>query len=273
MRLKDRVAIITGSTRGIGEGCARLFYREGAKVVISGRDKLKGNSLVEELMENETPNEFRGTKDRCVFIPADVSKKEDIIQLKDQTLRTYGKIDILVNNAGVNAPSPMEKLSEEIWDRIMNINLKGMFFCSQIIGNEMIKRKYGTIVNMASMSGHFASPDGGAYGPSKAAIIMLTKECAMEWAKFNIRVNSVSPGLIRTPLSENIYKDEEVTKARIGMVPLGRIGTPDDVAYAVLFLCSDESSYITAQDIVVDGGIQDNVLQKIPGRAMIKEKF
>lgn len=273
MRLRDKVVIVTGSTRGIGEGCVRLFYREGAKVVVTGRDEAKGLSLVKEMMEKDTPNEFAQAGNRCIFVKADVSLKRDVVRLRDRALETFGRIDVLVNNAGINVPSPFENLAEEAWNRVMDTNLKGVFFCSQVIGKQMIEQRSGTIVNIASMAGHYAFPHGGAYGPAKSGVLVLTKQCAMEWAKHNIRVNSISPGLIRTPLSENIYQDEEVTRARIEMTPLGRIGTPKDVAHMALFLCSEESSFITGQDILVDGGLLDNVFQRIPGRAKIKEKI
>jgi len=152
----------------------------------------------------------------------------------------------------------------------MDINLKGQFYCSQILGKEMIRQMSGVIVNIASIAGHYAYPGAAAYGPSKSAIVNLAKVCAMEWAKYNIRVNSISPGLINTPMVENIYRDEELVKARIELVPMNRIGTPEDIAHAALFLCSDHSSYITAQDIIVDGGLIDNVFQNIPGRAAPK---
>lgn len=273
MKLKDRVAVVTGSTRGIGEAIARLFHKEGAKVVITGRDETKGLSIRKELVKDKTMAEFSNEDTRCIFVKCDVSVKNDVLQLKKKTLSAFGSIDILVNNAGVIAPSPFENLTEAAWDKIMDIDLKGTFYCSLIIGQQMIKQKSGVILNMSSISAYYAYPDGGAYGPAKAGTIMLTKQCAMEWAKYNIRVNSISPGLIRTPLSENIYKDEAVTQARLEMIPLRRIGTPEDVAQAALFLCSDESSYITAQDILIDGGLTDNVYQKIPGRAKIKEKI
>ena len=273
MRLKDKVAIVTGSTRGIGEGCVRLFYREGARVVITGRDEIRGLSLKKEMMEKETPDEFANADNRCIFVKTDVSLKRDVARLRDKTLDAFGRIDVLVNNAGINMPSPFEDLAEEAWDKVMAINLKGVFFCSQIIGREMIKQRSGVIVNISSLASHYAFPDGGAYGPAKSAVIMITKQCAMEWARYNIRVNSISPGLIRTFMAENVYKDEKLTRARIEMIPLGRIGIPEDVAHTALFLCSDESSFITAQDIVVDGGLLDNVFQKIPGRAKIKEEI
>lgn len=273
MRLSDKVAIITGSTRGIGEACARLFYREGAKVVVTGRDEPKGLSLVEELLSATAPKELDQTDNRCTFVKADVSLKGDVLRLRDRTLEAFGRIDILVNNAGINVPSPLQDLSEEAWSRVMDVNVKGVFFCSLIIGRQMIGQKSGAIVNIASMAAHYAFPYGAAYGPAKSAVIMLTKQCAMEWAKYNVRANSISPGLIRTPMTENIYQDEGVTRERIGLIPLGRIGTPEDVALAALFLCSDDSSFITGQDILVDGGLLDNVFQRIPGRAKIKEKI
>jgi dihydroanticapsin dehydrogenase len=273
VRLSDKVAIITGSTRGIGEACARLFYREGAKVVVTGRDEPKGLSLVEELLSATAPKELVKTENRCIFVKADVSLKGDVLRLRDRTLEVFGRIDILVNNAGINVPSPLQDLSEEAWSRVMDVNVKGVFFCSLIIGRQMIGQKSGAIVNIASMAAHYAFPYGAAYGPAKSAVIMLTKQCAMEWAKYNVRANSISPGLIRTPMTENIYQDEGVTRERIGLIPLGRIGTPEDVGRAALFLCSDESSFITGQDILVDGGLLDNVFQRIPGRAKTKEKI
>lgn len=272
MRLRDKVTIITGSTRGIGEACARLFYREGAWVVVTGRDEAKGTSLIEEMRAADSKSKRSHAGNRCIFLKADISVRSDVVRLKDKTLEAFGRIDILVNNAGITVPCPFEDLTEEAWNWVMGVNLKGVFFCSQIIGRQLIEQRSGTIVNIASMAAHYALPNGAAYGPAKSAIIMLTKQCAMEWAKYNIRVNSVSPGLIRTPMTENIYQDEGIARARIELIPLGRIGTPQDVAHVALFLCSDESSFITGQDILVDGGLLDNVFQRIPGGVKIREK-
>ncbi|MFQ6078808.1 MAG: SDR family NAD(P)-dependent oxidoreductase, partial [Thermodesulfobacteriota bacterium] len=141
MRLRDKVAIVTGSTRGIGEGCVRLFYREGARVVVTGRDETKGLSLVGEMKEKDAPNEVAQPGDRCIFARTDVSHWIDVVQLRDKTLEAFGRIDILVNNAGINVPSPFENLAEEVWDRVMNTNLKGVFFCSQLIGERMIEQR------------------------------------------------------------------------------------------------------------------------------------
>lgn len=261
---------MTGSTRGIGEAVARTFHREGASVVVSGRDKVAGQSIVKDLASQEKGT-FDGASNRVVFIQADVSSHEEVIRLKNETLATFGAIDILVNNAGVVAPYPMEKLPMNAWNKVMEIDFKGVLLCSQILGSQMIKQRSGAIINIASIAGRYAFPDGGAYGPAKAAVIMLTKQCAMEWSQYGIRVNAISPGLIRTPISENIYQDEDIMRRRTEMIPLGRIGRSEDVALAALFLGSDEASYITGQDLLVDGGLTDSVFQGIPGRSVIKE--
>ena len=266
MKLKNKSAIVTGSTRGIGEAIARAFYEEGAKVVVSGRDEATGQAIVKELLAKG--DEYSGG---AIFVRADVSKREDIEALKDAALAEFGGIDILVNNAGINAPFNMAEMPLEAWDKVMDINLKGILYGLQIIGGELLKQKSGSVINMASIAARYAFPGGGPYGPSKSAIKMLTKQCAMEWAKDGVRVNAISPGLILTPLSENIYKDEEIKKTREAIIPLGRIGRPEDIANLAVFLASEDSSYITAQDILVDGGLTDCVYQQLPGRATIKE--
>ena len=266
MKLKNKVAIVTGSTRGIGEAVARSFYEEGAKVVVSGRDEAAGQTIVKDLLAKG--DSYSGG---AVFVKADVSKEEDIKALRDKALAEFGSIDILVNNAGVNAPFNMSEMPLAAWDKVMDINLKGYVYGLQIIGAELLKQKSGSVVNIASIAARYAFPGGGPYGPSKAAIVMLTKQCAMEWAKSGVRVNAISPGLILTPLSENIYKDEEIKKTREAIIPLGRIGLPGDIANLAVFLASEDASYITAQDILVDGGLTDCVYQQLPGRAVIKE--
>ena len=267
MKLKNKAAIVTGSTRGIGEAVARAFYEEGAKVVVSGRDEAVGKAIVEDMLsKGET---YSGA---AIFVKADVSKCEDIEALRDRALSEFGSIDILVNNAGVNAPFNMLDMPMNAWDKVMNIDLKGVVHGTAGHRRRIGKAKTAARSSISPRSLRVTpSPAGGPYGPAKSAVVMLTKQCAMEWAKEGVRVNAISPGLILTPLSENIYKDEEVTRTRKAIIPLGRIGRPEDVANLAVFLASDDSSYITAQDILVDGGLTDCVYQQLPGRATIKE--
>ena len=272
MRLRDKVAVVTGSTRGIGEAIVRLFHKEGAKVVITGRDEQRGISLQKELEQDAVTKQCKDDASRALFLKFDVTRADEVARATEKVLREFGSIDILVNNAGAVAPVPVLALTEDLLNEVMDANFKGALYCSQIIGPHMMKQKHGAIVNIASIAGHYAMSQAGAYGPAKAALIMLTKQSAMEWARYNIRVNSISPGLVRTPLSESVYQDEALHRARCEIIPLGRIGTPQDVAQAALFLCSDESSYITAQDIILDGGLTDVVYQNIPGRPKKKEQ-
>lgn len=262
-RLAEQVAIVTGATRGIGEGIARAMHREGARVILSGRDAATGQSLAADLNADG--------QGRARFVAADVSDREAVVNLKDQALAAFGRVDVLVNNAGVNAPFPMAKLPLAAWHKVMNIDLMGVLHGLQVVGPLMIAQHSGSIINLASISARYAFPDGGAYGPAKAAVVMLTKQCAMEWGCHGVRVNAISPGLIRTPLSENIYRDPANVTAREAVIPLRRIGTPADVAGLAVFLASQESSYITGQDILIDGGLTDAVFQALPGRATIKE--
>jgi NAD(P)-dependent dehydrogenase (short-subunit alcohol dehydrogenase family) len=271
MRLRNKVAVVTGSTRGIGEAIVRLFHKEGAKVVITGRDRERGMSIREELEQDPVTSQFPEDKSRALFLNFDVTRADEVARATERILEKFGSIDILVNNAGAIAPVPVLELTEDLLNEVMDTNFKGALYCSQVIGPHMMKQKHGVIVNIASIAGHYAISHAGAYGPAKAALILLTKQSAMEWARYNIRVNSISPGLVRTPLSESVYRDEALNRARCDIIPLGRIGTPRDVAQAALFLCSEESSYITAQDIIIDGGLTDVVYQNIPGKPKKKE--
>ena len=263
MRLDGKVAIVTGSTRGIGEAIVRRFYHEGARTVITGRDEARGQSVKESLSGDGDGH--------CVFIKADISKKEDVIRLKEESLKAFGGIDILVNNAGAGVSFPFDELPEEMWDRVMDVNLKGTFYCMKIIGRQMVDNRSGVVINMASTYGHVPSHGGSVYGTTKSGIIMMTRQFALEWAKYNVRVNSISPGFIRTPLTESIYRDESVARARKEAIPLGRIGRPEEIASVALFLSSDESSYITGEDILVDGGLTYSVYHRIPGRMKTKK--
>jgi NAD(P)-dependent dehydrogenase (short-subunit alcohol dehydrogenase family) len=263
MKLKNQAAIITGSGSGIGRAIAIAFAREGADVVVADIHEENCFKVLAEV-KKYSPN--------SLALKVDVSKGNEVEGLVRTTWEKYRKIDILVNNAGTGAPYNLEDTPEEDWDRIMGINLKGVFLSSQRAGKIMIQQKKGNIINIASISAHTPIPQGNAYSMAKAGVTMLTRLAALEWGKYNIRVNSISPGLIRTPLTENVYADPEQYKQRSELVPLKRIGTSEDVAKLALFLASEDSSYIHGEDIVIDGGLLTTVYQQVPGRASIQKK-
>lgn len=260
VKLMEKTAIITGAGSGIGRATALKLANNGANIVVVGRHINSLQKTVEEA------NKSRGAS---LAVKADVSKKDQVVKMKDKCLKKFGSIDILINNAGVmSPPTPIEDLPEEYWDKLVEVNLKGTFLCSQVFGKEMITGKRGgCIVNIASMCGHGPYPYCGAYGATKAAILLFTQQLALEWASFNIRVNSISPGTIITPLNEKVYADKDIYERRSSMIPLHRPGTPQDIANAVLFLSSEDSEYITGTDLLVDGGLTKIAQKMLPGRA------
>lgn len=191
---------------------------------------------------------------RSLPLEMDVSNGSHVRGMVKAALSTFGRIDILINVAGIFIKSPIEDVSERDWDRVIAINLKGTFLCSQAVGREMIKQGSGSIVNFASIAAHTPQIFSGAYSPSKAGVVLLTKIMAVEWAKYNIRVNAVSPGPITTPMTDSIYNTEKLKKGRARAIPLNRFGAPEEVAQAVVFLASDEASYITGHALAIDGG-------------------
>jgi NAD(P)-dependent dehydrogenase (short-subunit alcohol dehydrogenase family) len=254
MKLDSKCAIVTGGGSGIGKAIALKFSDNGAKIVVADINLKAAEKTVFEI-KNEGKS--------ALAVETDVSNKAQVVELKVRCLKEFGTIDVLVNNAGVMSPlTPMEDLPEEYWDRLVDINMKGTFLCSQIIGKEMIKVKRGCIVNIASICGHGPYPKCGAYGATKAAILLLTQQLALEWAGHNIRVNSISPGTIVTALNEKIYADKRIYEQRSAIIPLHRPGSPEDIANTALFLASDDASYITGTDILVDGGLM-KVSQRI----------
>jgi len=263
-KLASKTAIITGAGSGIGKAIAMTFSENGANVVVADVNLEAAEKTAYQINDNGR---------RGLAVGTDVTKKDQVLEMAEQCLRQFGTIEILVNNAGVmSPPTPMEDLPEEYWDRVVEINLKGTFLCSQVVGKEMIKAKKGCIVNMASMCGHGPYPECGAYSATKGAILSFTQQLAIEWAEYNIRVNSISPGTILTPLNENVYADREIYEGRSKLIPLHRPGYPQDIANAALFLASEDSSYITGTDILVDGGLLKIAQQMLPGRAGAKER-
>lgn len=252
MRLKDKVAVITGATSGIGRAAAILFAREGAKVVVVGRREAAGE---------ETVRRIKAMGGESIFVRADISKADEIKTMVDQTVQTYRKIDILFNNAGI-LPDASKKelidLSEEVWDQVMEVNVKGVFLTSKYVIPEMVKTGGGSIINTSSNVGHIAMKNRSVYVTSKGGVTLLTKAMALDYAPYNIRVNCVCPALVETEMASEFLKtarkDEKLWGEIMSKIPLGRVGTPEDVAYAALFLASDESSWITGSSLMVDGG-------------------
>jgi len=247
LKLTDRVAIVTGGSQGIGRAIALELAEHGADVVVNFNKNLDGaKAAIKEILS---------LRRRAMIIQGDVSKKSDVDQMVQTTLKEFGKIDILVNNAGIYVPRPLEDLSEEDWDRVIEVNLKGVFLCSQAVGKHLIQRKSGgSIINVASIASLMPEIYAGAYTPSKAGVIGLTRLLAVEWAKYGIRANSLDPGPVMTLMQRQAYPNEELLEARNRSVPLKRHGTPKEMAKVVVFLASDDSSYITGENIAADGG-------------------
>ncbi|MCF7793785.1 MAG: SDR family oxidoreductase [Candidatus Cloacimonetes bacterium] len=245
---KDKVALITGGTTGIGKSTAFAFAENGAKVIICGRRNDVGKKT-----ENEA--EKRGYT--LEFVPCDVSDPKSVKSLIDQIIQKHGKLDFAFNNAGIDGE--MGKIldcSLENWQKTIDINLNGVFYCLKYELEAMLKKGGGRIVNNASVSGHRGYPGAPAYIASKHAVRGLSKAAATEYAAENIRVNSISPGLIITPMfPEEQRKDEKFQKWVETIVPMKRMAKADEVAKCVLWLCSDQSSYVTGEDLVIDGGV------------------
>jgi NAD(P)-dependent dehydrogenase (short-subunit alcohol dehydrogenase family) len=256
MKLEGKVAIITGSNQGIGSGIALKFAEEGADVLVNYR---KNNNMAEDVAEK-----IRRLGCRALTIQADVSQKTDVNRMVQTALDKFGRIDILVNNAGIFIGGKIADLKEEIWDRVMAVNLKGVFLCCQAVGNYMIANKVkGSIINIASISGKLPELNGNAYSPSKAGVISFSTLLAVEWARYEIRVNSLSPGPVMTPLQQEIYSTPALLEARNRGIPMNRHGEPEEIGKAAVFLASDDSSYVTGENLSVDGGSQVSMFHLI----------
>jgi NAD(P)-dependent dehydrogenase (short-subunit alcohol dehydrogenase family) len=246
MRLKDKVGIVTGAGRGIGEAIARRLSDEGATVVISDIDLPAAEGVVADLKKKGR---------RALAIKANVSSKTEVEAMIKQTVDEFGKIDILVNNAGMSVVGASEELEEKRWRQGIDVMLTGVFFCSQAAGKEMIKQKSGKIINIASVNGIVGFPERACYCAAKAGVMALTKVLGCEWAQHHINVNAIAPGYVRTTLvSELAGKGVLDVKELVNRTPLGRLAEPEEVASSVVFLASDDSQYMEGQTLVVDGG-------------------
>jgi len=245
MKLKGMVALVTGAGRGIGKATAILLAKEGADVVVNDVDLQSAK---------ETADDIRAMGCEALPIKAHVSDKAQVCKMVDSIINAFEKIDILVNNAGIFSSVPLIDMTEDEWDKIMDVNLKGVFVCSQAVMKFMIRQRSGKIVNIASLAGKVGGLYAGAhYAASKAGVICLTKSLAKQLAQYNINVNAVAPALIETDMMKDWPKQVKETLLR--QVPLGRFGTADEVAETVLFLVSDGANYITGATIDVNGGL------------------
>jgi glucose 1-dehydrogenase len=245
--LKDRAVIVTGAASGIGKAIALEMARRGANVVVN---YIGASDAAEEVV-----NAIRGAHGTAIAIEADVSKADDVSRMVSQTLSHLGRIDVLVNNAGIEKESPFLEKSEDDWDRVIAVNLKGPFLCTQAAGREMARRGNGTIINISSVHEDLPFPGYAAYCASKGGLRMLCRDLAVELAKYNINVVNVAPGAIDTPINKRTLSDPERKLALEREIPLGRIGEPEEVAKLVCYLASDDASYITGTTIVIDGGL------------------
>jgi 3-oxoacyl-[acyl-carrier protein] reductase len=244
MKHKNRVAIVTGAARGIGKAIAVTLLREGAKVAIVDSDKERL-----EILKRGIEKEYK----EAFTLPCDITKSSDVKEMVVGVHKEFGRIDILVNNAGIIRRGTIETVTEEDWDRVIEVNLKGTFNCCKAVVEIMKKQNYGKIVNVSSIAGKLGDiTSAPGYGPSKAGVDALTKTLARQLAPHGINVNAVSPHAIETEMSAQW--SEERRKEIIASIPLGRLGKPEDVAEAVLFLASDEASFITGEILDVNGG-------------------
>lgn len=247
MRLEGKVALISGGARGMGASEARMFAQEGAKVVVADVLEDEGQSVVESIAE---------VGGEAVFARLDVTREDDWQQAVTLAVSRFGKLDVLVNNAGIGGvPGMVEDTSGAEWDRVMDINAKGVFLGTRYAIPEMRKAGGGSIINISSQLGLVGMRDNSpAYQSSKGAVRLLTKSTAIQYAAEGIRANSVHPGPVVTPMTSGGRSDPDVLRSMQARVPLGRYGEPDEVAYGVLYLASDESSFVTGSELVIDGG-------------------
>ena len=243
--LENKVALVTGGGRGLGRAMALALAKAGADVVVASRTQSQLEKVVKEIQE---------TGVRSLPLVADVSKRQDVQEMVSEVKEKLGRIDILVNAAGVNKRMPSLEVTSELWDQIVEINLKGTFLCCQAVVPYMIKQRSGSIINIASLLSAIGIPSLAPYAASKSGVVGLTRVLAAEWASYGVRVNCIGPGYFRTEMTHSLFADKEWVSRLLRKIPLGRAGTPEDLAGTVVFLASQASRYITGQVLYVDGG-------------------
>lgn len=247
--LTNKVAVVTGSRRGIGKGIAKALSQAGANVTVSDIDLAETQITADEIAK-ETGKEILAVK-------CDVTQKNEVEEMVAQTVTKFGKLDILVNNAGIAPFKAFLEMTEEDWDKVLDINLKGQFLCAQAAAKEMVKNNWGRIINIASIaSGQVGTgfPQIAHYCASKGGVTAMTEALADELTPMGINVNAIGPGMIETAMTEGILADEQTSKAYLARIPKGRFGKPEDIGYLAVYLASDEADYITGATIFIDGG-------------------
>ena len=243
-RLKNKISIVTGGASGIGESISKLFIEEGAKICIIDNNLEKLNYFTQNINSKNILSE-------C-FDVSDENKWNDCI---NKVLKKWGRIDILINNAGMSLRSSFEEMNRKDWDRVFSVNSTAVMLGTQSVISNMKKNKSGSIINISSIFGLIGSARSStAYHASKGASRIFTKTFAAQYGKFNIRSNSIHPGFTDTPMTEDIHSDKQIRNGRLAMTPLGRLGNPKDIAYGAVYLASDESSWVTGSELVIDGG-------------------
>jgi NAD(P)-dependent dehydrogenase (short-subunit alcohol dehydrogenase family) len=249
MQLKNKVALITGSSSGIGKGMAIEFAKEGANIIVNYNKRAKSANKVAKIIND------LGRK--AIVVGADISKKEDVDRLVNKGWEELGKIDILVNNSGISREVPFLKMKEEEWDKTLNINLKGAFLCSQAVAQRMVKNKIkGKIINISSVNGFQAEINHAHYNSSKGGLNALTQSLAAELGQYKINVNGIAVGVVPgTNIDPKFFGDKEIIEKMLSKIPIGRFGTVEDCAEVAVFLASSKSDYIHGETIVLDGGL------------------
>ena len=246
MRLKDKIAIVTGSSRGVGKAIAEGYGKEGANVVV--------NYTSNEKAAQDVVKTIQGAGSKAVAVKADVAQKEDVKKLIQTAIDEFGRIDIIVNNAGFTRPAMMLKMEEDQWDQVVDIHLKGAFLCSQAAALHMKEQKSGKIINVMSVAGLVGTVGQINYSAAKGGVLSMTKSIARELARYNICANVISLGIVATDMTETIRSDEKLRDIYMNRILLKRFAESDDISPAFVFLASDDSNYITGQLLCVDGG-------------------
>ena len=254
--LAGKICVVTGAGSGIGKAIAKGLAETGAHVVLLDLD-----AKAAEAVAGEIKNTGGG---KALALGCDTSNQASVLAAAERSAKEMGPCDVLVNNAGILRPGPLDSLSLDLWNQIIAINLTGYFLCAQAFGRQMIAKGGGAMAHIASIAGKNPQPYSGAYSVTKAGVIMLSRQLALEWGPLGVRSNAVCPGTIRTPLSEDFYKVAGTLEAREKAIPIGRIGYPKDIADTTIFLVSKRAEFVSGEDVLVDGGLEKSMMNIIP---------